>query len=263
MGTDGRRKRFVLIAAGLAAGLILKGMVVGAGAFSAGEPLTAQQVLDRVRANATSIESLQATVEVQTFEDGEVRLTQTMHLALLQPDKMRQEYLSPDYLAGNITLIVAERMWIYIAAAETWYSKDLGDLSDAEQPWLLFRQLLSNVEDEWDNYAFQRAESDGPEIHLKGVPATSDTTYGGVELWIDPNTFVPTRRLLYDVNGVLLVDVRIVDVVAAGDGVYLATAVETMDEAGELRNAIRYTQWKVDEEIDTAMFSPPEDANHE
>jgi len=34
---------------------------------------------------------------------------------LKQPDKMRQEYIEPDYLAGNITLVVGDVMWIYIA----------------------------------------------------------------------------------------------------------------------------------------------------
>jgi outer membrane lipoprotein-sorting protein len=242
------------------AGLLLLILVVSATA-AAQTIETGDDVIAELRANAQRIEDLDAVIVVETYADGAVDLTQRLRLSILQPNRMRQEYLEPDYLAGNLTLIVGDAMWIYIAAAGTWYSKDLSELSAAEQPWLVFRQFLRDVQDEFDDYAFDLVGDGGESYHLVGTPTTDAAAYGRVELWIDPVTFVPTRRVLFDVDGNLLVDLHILEVEEVAEGTYLARSMETYDEDGELRSTIRYDELTVDSGLDPALFERPAEAS--
>ncbi len=214
-----------------------------------------------MRANATAVDDFDAHLTVQTYDNGSIRLTQELRLSLLQPDKMRQEYVSPDYLAGNLTIIVGSAMWTYIAASETWYSKDLSLLSDAEQPWLAFRQLLRNVQDELANYAFTVVGMEDGAYHLRGTGESKDAVYGAIELWVDPDTFVPRRRLLYDTDGNLLVDARVLDVEEIAPSVFVARRVETYDEAGILKNTIVYDSVTINQGLDPGLFAVPEEAS--
>jgi outer membrane lipoprotein-sorting protein len=238
-----------------AACVALASLTVGAQTLT-----SADEVLDRLRANATAIETLQARIVVHTYKDGQVNLIQEMRLYLEQPDKMRQEYVAPEYMAGNVSLIVGDAMLVYIAANETWHATKLSDLSTAEQPWLLFRQLLRDVQDELDDYAFTLRELDGGKYHLVGAPATDDAVYGSIEMWIDPETFVPARRLLYDVDGNLIADVRILNVVEVIPGIFLARKVEAYDAEGVLKNEIVYQELAVNERIDPSLFTLPTEA---
>jgi len=224
-------------------------------------PLTADDVLARMRANATAVEDFNAHLTVRTYDNGLVKLTQELRLSLLQPDKMRQAYLSPDYLAGNLTVIVGDAMWTYIAASQTWYSKDLSLLSDAEQPWLAFRQLLRDVQDELENYTFAVVGVEGGAYHLRGTSESKDAVYGAIELWVDPETFVPQRRLLYDTDGNLLIDTRVLDVEEIADGVFVARRLETYDEVGALRSVILYDSVAINQGLDPSLFSVPEEAS--
>ncbi len=234
-----------------------------ASAAAGAQTLTsADEVLDRLRANATAIETLQARIVVHTYKDGQVNLIQEMRLSLEQPNKMRQEYIAPDYMAGNMTLIVGDAMLVYIAANETWHATKLSDLSTAEQPWLLFRQLLRDVQDEFNDYEFTLAGLGDGKYHLIGTPKTDDAVYGSTELWIDSETFVPTRRLLYDVDGNLIADVRIQDVVEVAPGIFLARRVEAYDADGVLKNEITYQELVVNERLDPALFALPTEATN-
>ncbi len=237
------------------------GIAVLAVAARAETTLTADEVIARMRANATAVEDFDARLTVETYDNGSVKLTQELRLSLLQPDKMRQEYRSPDYLAGNLTLIAGDRMWTYIAAIETWYSKDLSVLSDAEQPWLAFRQLLRDAQDELANYTFSLVGTTDGDYHLRGVGGSEDAVYGSIELWVDPETYVPSRRLLYDTDGNLLVDVRILDIEEVAEGVFAARRLETYDEAGTLRNTIVYESVAVNQGLDPSLFTAPEEAS--
>jgi outer membrane lipoprotein-sorting protein len=232
-----------------------------AGIAAAAQPIdTADGVIERMRENLYRIEDLDATITVETYADGEGDLSERLRLSLLQPDRMRQEYLAPDYLAGNLTLIVGDAMWIYIAAADTWYEKDLSELSTAEQPWLVFRQFLRGVKDEFEDYAFV-LEGDAPgQYHLIGTSTTDDAAYGRIELWVDPETFVPTRRLLYDVDGNLLVELRILDVEQVAESTYLARTMETYDETGARKSVIHYDSLVVNGGLDPVLFAPPAEA---
>ncbi len=222
---------------------------------------TADEIIARMRANTTGIEDFDAHITVQTYHDGAVKLTLEERLSLLQPDKMRQEYMAPDYFAGNMAIIVGDTMWTYIAVNDTWTSRDLSLLSDAEQPALAFRQILRHAQDELANYSFSMVEMDGGAYRLRGVGQFDDAVYGAIELWVDPQTYVPQRRLLYDTDGNLLVDVRILDVEEIADGVYIARRVETYDEAGALRNTIVYDSVTVNRGLDPTLFAVPEEAS--
>ena len=221
---------------------------------------TADDVLDRMEANTQAIEDLDATLTVGTYTDGEIGLTQQIRLSLLQPDRMRQEYLAPDYLAGNMTLVTGDLMWIYIAAIDMWYEKDLSELSTAEQPWLIFRQFLRGVQDEFDDYTFELLSADGDEYYLQGIASTDDAVYGRIELWVDALTFVPTKRILYDVEDNLLVELRILGVEQLEGVIYLARTMETYDEAGELQSAIHYDSVAVNSGLDPELFERVEEA---
>jgi len=244
--------------------LALAPALLSIGLASVAQPIeTGADVIDRMRQNAHSIEDLDAVLSVETYDDGEVSLTQRLRLSVLQPDRMRQEYLEPDYLAGNLTLITGSAMWIYIAAAETWFEKDLSELSSAEQPWLVFRQYLRDVEDEFGDYSFELDATDPQAFHLIGTPTSDEATYGRIELWVDPETFVPTRRMLFDVDGNLLVDLNILEVEEAVDGTYLARLMKTYDEEGTLASVIRYEELTVDGGLDPILFERPAEAADE
>ena len=230
-------------------------LVALVGMAAAAQPLdTADAVLERMDENTNGLEDLDAFLTIETYEDGTVKLTQRLRLSLLQPDRMRQEYLAPDYLAGNLTLTVGDDMWIYIAAADTWYEKDLSDLSSAEQPWLAFRRFLRDVDDELVDYAFDLVGIEESAYHLVGVPTIDDAAYGRIELWVDPDSFVPVRRLLYDVDGNLLVELRISDIEQVAESTYLARTMETYDEAGVLQSVIHYDELIVNDGLDPALF---------
>jgi len=221
---------------------------------------TVDSVLNRMDKNIHGLEDLDALLTIETYKDGSVDTTQRLRLSLLQPDRMRQEYLAPGYLADNLTLITGNDMWTYIAATDTWYENDLSMLSPAEQPWLAFRQFLRDVEDELDNYEFELQDDASDRYHLIGVTATEDATYGRVELWVDPETFVPTNRLLYDVDGNLLVELRILDIEQMGKSTYLARTMETYDENGRLKTTIHYDELTVNGGLDPALFERPSEA---
>lgn len=224
---------------------------------------TADDVLDRMRQNTQAIEDLDAYLTVQTYDDGEVGLTQRIRLSLLQPDRMRQEYLEPDYLAGNMTLVIGDTMWIYIAVTETWYQNDLSALSTAEQPWLVFRQFLRGVQDEFADYTFELLSSEGDEYYLEGVGSTDDAVYGRIELWVDSQTFVPNQRSVYDVEGNLLVELRILEVEQMAESIYLARTLETYDETGELKSVIHYDTVAVNSALDPELFVRMEESADE
>ena len=233
--------------------LLVCGVIAGFAATA--QPTdTPEGVLDRMRENTRGIEDLDAVLTIKTYAGGEVDLTQRIRLSLLQPDRMRQEYLEPDYLTGNLSLITGDNMWIYIAAAEAWYEKDLRDLSAAEQPWLVFRQFLRGVEDEFGDYAFELLADEPDRYHLIGSSMTDDAAYGRIELWVDPETFVPARRRLYDVDGNLLVEVHILEVEQVAESTCLARTLETYDETGELRSVIHYDSLAVNGGLDPALF---------
>lgn len=236
----------------------LAGMAAGAQSID-----TADGVLDRMGENTHGMDDLDAVLTIETYEEGAVKLTQRIRLSLLQPDRMRQEYLEPDYLTGNLSLITGDEMWIYIAAVETWYEKDLGELSSAEQPWLAFRRFLRDVDDELDDYAFDLLGVEDGGYHLVGVPTVEDATYGQIELWVDVEAFVPTRRILYDVEGDLLVELRIFDIEQTTDSTYLARTMETYDETGELKSIIHYDELTVNGGLDSALFDRTSEAEDE
>ena len=219
--------------------------------------LTAADILDRMESAAEGIEDLNALISVQTYKDGAVSLTQQMRLTLKQPDSMRLEYLEPEYLAGNVTLIVGEKMWMYIAAIDKWFEKDLAELSSAEQPWLMFRNILHGVSSMLDDYTFTRVEDEGDTYHIHGLPASDAAVYGKIDLWVDPDAFLPLRRILYDVDGNLLVDARFLDATAVS-GVTLPLRIETYNGSGELVNVISYVKVAVNEGVPDDTFASPE-----
>jgi outer membrane lipoprotein-sorting protein len=229
-------------------------LLILAGAAVAQSLATADDVLERMDENTHGLEDLDAFLTIETYEDGVVEFTQRLRLSLLQPDRMRQEYLAPEYLAGNLTLTVGDDMWIYIAAVDTWYEKDLSELSSAEQPWLAFRRFLHGVDDELDDYAFELLGVEDGTYHLAGVAAVNDATYGRIELWVDAEAFVPIRRLLYDVDYNLLIELRIFDIERVAESTYLARTMETYDEAGVLRSAIHYDELVVNSGLDSVLF---------
>ena len=246
-----------LVGTAIAISILMLTAFVG---YAAGK-LTAADIIERMDSAAAGIDDLNAVISVQIYKDGSVSLTQQMRLALDQPDKMRLEYLEPEYLAGNVTLIVGEKMWMYIAAIDKWFEKDLARLSSAEQPWLMFRNILRGVRSELDDYTFTRVKDESDVYHIRGLPANDAAVYGRLDLWIDPETFVPLRRILYDVDGKLLVDARFLDVTPLADGVTLPLRIETYNADEELESVISYVQVEVNSAVSPELFVPPEGRN--
>lgn len=224
-----------------------------------GEDLTARQLIDRMQENTLSLEDLSATLTIQTYRDAKVVLTQTMSIALKQPDRMRQEYLAPDYLAGNVTIIAGNAMSVYIAASNQWYEKDLASLSPSEQPWVLFRNMLRGVRSQFEDYAFGRADDVDPaEYHLVGVPATSAAIYGRIELWIDATDYFPRRWVLYDTDGKFLVESRFLEPTQLAEKATIPMRIEAYREDGTLQNVITYDQVVVNSGLSDSLFVKPE-----
>lgn len=238
--------------------IILVLIVVACLGYGAGS-LTASDILDRMNGAVDGLEDLNAVISVQTYKDGEVSLTQQMRLTLKQPDMMRIEYLKPEYLAGNVTLIVGKKMWMYIAAIDKWLSKDLSKLASAEQPWLMFRNILRGVRSILDDYKFTRIDEEGDAYHIRGLPNNDNAVYGRIDLWVNSKTFVPVRRVLYDVDGNLLVDARFLDATVIDDVLTLPLRVKTYNADGELKNVIAYEEIAVNTGVPEALFQPPEE----
>ncbi len=233
-------------------GLALSVAVLGA------DVLSAREILDRVEAAATAIEDLSATLTIETFRNGAISLTQTMTVALKQPDKMRQEFLSPAFLAGNVTVIVGDTISIYIAAADRWETKDLSTLGTAEQPWLLFRNMLRSVRSQFDDYTFARIDdADSGQYHLRGEPMNAAAVYGQIDLWVDAGTFVPVRRILYDTDGRLLADARFLEPTRVGDVATIPLSIGAYDADGVLLNVITYSAVDLNQGLSDALFAVP------
>ncbi len=241
----------------LETGIILLILIVVAFVGYGAGSLTASDILDRMSAAVENLNNLSAVISVQTYKDGEVSLTQQMRLALAQPDKMRLEYLKPEYLAGNVTLVVGEKMWMYIAVTDQWIEKDLSNLPSAQQPWLMFRNILRGVRSMLDDYKFARIDEEGDIYHIRGIPASDAAVYGRIELWVDPETFVPVRRTLYDMDGNLLMDTRFHDAREVVNGVVLPLTIETYDAEGKLASVVSYVQITVNAGVPDDLFNPP------
>ena len=241
----------------LETGIILLLLVVVAFVGYGAGSLTASDILDRMSTAVDGLSDLNAVISVQTYKDGEVSLTQQMRLTLAQPDKMRLEYLKPEYLAGNVTLVVGEKMWMYIAVTDQWFDKDLSNLSSAQQPWLMFRNILRGVRSMLDDYKFARIDEEGDVYHIRGIPASDAAVYGRIDLWVDPETFVPVRRTLYDMDGNLLVDAHFLNVTAVAKGVVLPLTIKTYDAEGKLASVVSYAQITVNAGVPDDLFNPP------
>ena len=241
-----------------AVAILLLSLMTAAFTCSATGSLTAVDIIERMDNAVKRLNDLTAVLTIQTYKDGAVSLTQKMRIMLQQPDKMRLEYLAPAYLAGNVTLIVGDKMWMYIAAMNKWFNKDLSKMSPAEQPWLMFRNVLRGVRSELDDYTFTRLADEGNAYHIRGRPANDAAVYGRIDLWVDPKTFVPIRRTLYDRDGALLVDARFLDATQVADGVTLPLRIETYNSDGKLVNVIAYDKVTVNAGISAALFTPPE-----
>ncbi len=230
-------------------------------AVGATASLTADEIIDRMRANTAKIEDMSATITIEIYRDGAVSLTQSMELILQQPDKMRQQYLSPDYLAGNAAVIVGDTMWIYTAVTDQWTKKDLSTMSPAQQPWMMFRNILSGVRSELDDYTFVRvdADSEGDTYHISGTPADADAAYGRIDMWIDRNAFVPVRRTLRDTDGNFLVDARFLDATSIDNIVTMPLKIETYNSDEVLQNAITYSKISLNAGVADTVFAVPED----
>ena len=211
--------------------------------------------------NTLSLEDLAAALTIQTYRDGKVVLTQTMSIALKQPDRMRQEYLAPEYLAGNVSIIVGDAMSVYIAASNQWYEKDLASLSPSEQPWILFRNMLRGVRNQFDDYTFATAgDADPAQYHLVGIPETSSAIYGRIELWLDATSYFPRRWVLYDTDGNFLVESRFLEPTQFSDRAIIPLRIEAYRADGTLQNVITYDQVVVNSGLSDSLFQKPEGA---
>ena len=220
--------------------------------------VTAADIIARLNAVVGGFSDLTGTLIVQTYKDGAVSRTQEIEITLQQPDKMRLEYIAPAYLAGNVTIIVGNKMWMYIAAISKWYEKDLSTLSPAAQPWLMFRHLLRGVHNELDDYKFTRLKNENGAYHLRGVPANTAAIYGRIDLWVNAQTFVLVRRTLYDMNGHLLADTRFLDATKLSSNVTLPLRIETYNGDGKLLSVVHYAKIAVNTSVPATLFAPPE-----
>jgi len=249
-------------------GAAVLGVVVAASLCWGGDAqvqtTSANTLIAEMKRAGAAIHDLDATITIAAYNVGTVALTQEVRLSLRQPDAMRLAYLAPEYLAGNVTLIVGSHMSVYIAAADRWFRKDLSTLDSAEQPWLLMRNILSGVRDLLLDYTFtltQEARNGRRIDHLDGAPSVPGATYGRIELWVDLQTLVPVERKLYDVDGNLLADARFSKVTQVAPGVYLPLTIETTDADGALQNRITYQAPAVNQGLDPSLFIAPEEAS--
>jgi len=248
--------------------VMVLGLVVSA-AFGSGvcaqvQTAPATALITAMKDAGAAIHDLDARITITTYTDGAEALSQEVRLYLRQPDAMRLDYLAPAYLAGNATLIIGSDMDVYIAAADRWYEKDLSTLDSAEQPWLLMRNVLTDVHDLLSDYRFtlvQETRGGKPVAHLDGVPVSNGATYGRIELWVDPQTLVPLERRLYDIDGNLLADARFSEITQIAPGVFLPLVIEAYDAAGALRNRITYRSPAVNQGLASSLFIAPDGAS--
>jgi outer membrane lipoprotein-sorting protein len=218
---------------------------------------SADEMLDHMDAVMGNFSDLEARLSIVHYRDGKPDLQQEVKLYLLQPDKLRLEYLSPEYLAGNMSLAVGNRYWIYIAAADTWYEKDLSELSPSQQPWIMFRSLLKGVRSEYWEYSYEVRE-DGGLLLLVGLPTEVGAVYGKIELWLDPKNWLPVKRKLYDADGAFLNEARFLQHTEVAPSVWLPLKVEVYDGEGKLVCELSYLEVRVDSGVPESLFASPE-----
>ena len=78
-----------------------------------------------------------------------------------------------------------------------------------------------------------------------------------IELWVDPETLIPRRRQLFDVDAKLLVAARILEVEKIDGVAYLAQRIEAYDADGILKNVIVYDAVAMNRGADSALFEIP------
>jgi outer membrane lipoprotein-sorting protein len=110
------------------------------------------------------------------------------------------------------------------------------------------------VQDEFNDYVFELLPSGSDEYYLRGTASTEEAVYGRIELWVDTQTFIPNKRILYDVEGNLLVELRILEVEEVADSTYMARRLQTYDETGELKSTIHYDSIVVNSGLDPTLF---------
>lgn len=224
---------------------------------SSAQLLTPDEVLDHMEAAMGGFTDLVATLSIVHFRDDGTDLVQEVKLYLLQPDKLRLEYLSPEYLAGNVSLAVGDKFWIYISATDTWYERNLAELSPSQQPWIMFRALLRGVRSEYREYAYG-VQEDGGFLLLSGTPTQEGATYGRIELWVDPKIWLPVRRKLYDADGKFLAEAHFLQHTEVAPGLLLPLVVEIYDGEGRLVGRVSYEEIVVDVGLSADLFVPPE-----
>jgi len=157
-------------------------------------PTLAKQMEDTYN----SIYDYRSTVNYSTYNDYSREYIKTIK----KPDKLRYEYLTPEYKEGDLDIINGTTQWSYDKSKNIAYQNtcniNIGEESLKTPDFLrllLFlmdnsnvKQLDDEVVGEFNTYVLE-------------ITPLFQTTFSKLKYWIDKTTLFPIKREIYDTDG--------------------------------------------------------------
>ncbi|TQD23499.1 outer membrane lipoprotein-sorting protein [Methanolobus vulcani] len=157
-----------------------------------GEGLTADQIAEKMQEKQANIEDISATLHMTVSTEAG---TQEMEYETLQkkPDKTKSVVISPEEMAGQVTVSNGEKMWIYYPDANKVTIMTMPEVfDDLEMDYSL---IIGDILNETDVSLEGTEEIDGRDTFvLTLIPKENESLYGSdMKVWIDEGTWTPLK----------------------------------------------------------------------
>ncbi len=157
-------------------------------------PTLAKQMEDTYN----SISAYRATVNYSTYNDYSREYIKTIK----KPDKLRYEYLTPEYKEGDLDIINGNTQWTYDKSKNMAYQDscniNIGEESLATPDFLNMLLCLMN------NFSVQQLDDEVVgefNTYVLEITPLTQTTFSKWKYWIDKVTLFPIKWEIYDGDG--------------------------------------------------------------
>lgn len=127
-----------------------------------------------------------------------------------KPDKLRYEYLTPEYKEGDLNIINGNTRWRYDKSKNIAY-QDTCDINIGEESLKTpdFLNMLLFLMDNFNVIQLDNEVVGEFNTHVLEITPKSQTTFSKLKYWLDKMTLFPIKWEIYDENG----DVRYAELV--------------------------------------------------
>lgn len=155
-----------------------------------------------------SVSDYRATINYTTYNEYSKEYTKTIK----KPDKLRYEYLTPEYRNGDLNIVNGTTQWGYdksknIAYQDT-YNVNIGEGSLATPDFL---NLLLFLMDNFDVNQLDDELVGEFDTYVLEMTPKFQTTFSKFKYWLDKETFFPIKWEIYGTNG----EVRSIELVTS------------------------------------------------